>query len=470
MARILFVTGRFAEPALRQVVPALAESLGFAYEIAVLPITVAALMHVEWVQRKLTVPAGIDRVILPGWCQGDLTPLANRWHVPFERGPKDVFDLPEYLGRPNPAPPALDDYSIEILAEINHAPRLSDDELQRQADDLRQAGANVIDLGCIPGETWTRIGDATKRLVDAGHRVSVDSFVEREVTDAVANGADLVLSANSSNLAWAVDIPAEFVVIPDSPPDSASLDATAAAMIAAGRTVRLDPILEPIGFGFATSLARYFDVRRRHPESALLMGIGNVTELSEVDSAGVNFTLAAICEELRIGSILTTQVINWCRSAVAEFDAARRLVRYSLSQRRLPKHLDGRLLLLRDPKLHALGDEGLRQLAARITDPNFRIFAERGEVHLLNRDGYWHGSDPYEVFDRMIAAVGTLTAEHAFYLGMELMKARTALTLGKQYTQDEALRWGFLTIEETSAVARRHREATTTQPFNSKSP
>ena len=59
----------------------------------------------------------------------------------------------------------------------------------------------------------------------------------------------------------------------------------------------------------------------------------------------------------------------------------------------------------------------------------------------------------------MLASVGALTPAHAFYLGMELMKARTALTLGKQYTQDEALRWGFLTVEETSAVARRHREA-----------
>ncbi|HUQ72531.1 MAG TPA: DUF6513 domain-containing protein [Planctomycetaceae bacterium] len=460
MARILFVTGRFAEPALRQVVPALAEQLDVAYEIAVLPITVAALMHVEWVQRKLTVPEGIDRVILPGWCQGDLSILANQWHVPFERGPKDVFDLPEYLGRPNAEPPRLDDYSIEILAEINHAPRLSLDELLWQAEVLRSAGANVIDLGCIPGDSWAGIGAATRRLVAAGHHISVDSFVEQEVTDAVANGAELVLSTNSSNLAWAANVPAEFVVIPDSPPDAASLDAIVAAMTAAGRKVRLDPILEPVGFGFATSLARYFDVRQRHPAAALLMGIGNVTELSEVDSAGVNFTLAAICEELRIGSVLTTQVINWCRSAVAEFDAARRLVRYSLSQRRLPKHLDGRLLLLRDPKLHELGDDGLRQLAARITDPNFRIFAERGEVHLLNRDGYWHGNDPYEVFDRMIAAVGSLSSEHTFYLGMELMKARTALTLGKQYVQDEALRWGFLTIDETSAVARRHREAT----------
>ena len=37
---------------------------------------------------------------------------------------------------------------------------------------------------------------------------------------------------------------------------------------------------------------------------------------------------------------------------------------------------------------------------------------------------------------------------HAFYLGWEMAKAVTALTLGKNYTQDQALRWGFLTVPE----------------------
>ncbi|OYW17120.1 MAG: dihydropteroate synthase, partial [Planctomycetales bacterium 12-60-4] len=372
-------------------------------------------------------------------------------------------DLPEHFGRAAHPPPTLTESSIEILAEINHAPRLPPDELQRIAADYRRSGADVIDLGCIPGECWTEIGAAVRSLIAGGFRVSVDSFDRREVTDAVENGAELVLSVNQSNIDWATDIPAEFVAIPDTPENIDTLVATGVAMAERGCAVRWDPILEPIGFGFATSLSRYFDVRRRFPDVPMMMGTGNVTELSEVDSSGVNFLLAAICEELRIGSILTTEVINWCRTSVREFDAARKLVRYSLRERRLPKHLDGRLLLLRDPKLHALGDDGLRQLANRITDPNFRIFAERGEVHLLNRDGYWHGDDPYEVFDRMLASVGSLSSEHAFYLGMELMKARTALTLGKQYVQDEALRWGFLTVEETSAVERRkdHRQSRT---------
>src|SRR5262249_48695630 len=153
----------------------------------------------------------------------------------------------------------------------------------------------------------------------------------------------------------------------------------------------------------------------------------------------------------------------------------RRLVRHSLENRVLPKHLGGQLVMLRDPKVSQIGQEGLHEFAKRLTDPNFRVFAENGEIHLMNRDGYWHGTDPYEVFDQMIAVVGSLSAEHSFYLGIELCKARTALTVGKQYIQDEALRWGFLTIDEISAKTRRKHlsdraKAAATQATGSSSP
>lgn len=456
--RILFVTGRLAEPSLRQVLEPLAKRIGFDFDITVLGISVAALMRVDWIRRKLPSVNGFGRVVVPGWCGGDLQMLTDEFGVPFERGPKDLFDLPEYFGQQGRPQADLNQYSIEILAEINHAPHLTSDDLLRRAESCRESGADLIDLGCVPGETWGDIGDTVRRLICEGFRVSVDSFDQIEVEAAVEAGAELVLSCNHSNRDWARQLPVELVVIPDDPRRLDSWNDT--LQILGRQPVRLDPILEPIGFGFAASLARYFETRRCYHDAEIMMGVGNLTELTEVDSAGVNFLLAAVCEELRVGSILTTEVINWGRTAVREFDIARRLVRHSLANSVLPKHLGGQLVMLRDPRLHELGEQGLRQLSQQLTDPNFRIFAERGEIHLMNRDGYWHGSDPYEVFDRMVAAVGTLSAEHSFYLGMELCKARTALTLGKQYTQDQALRWGFLTVEEISAVERRRREST----------
>ncbi|MBM4076642.1 MAG: dihydropteroate synthase, partial [Planctomycetes bacterium] len=315
--------------------------------------------------------------------------------------------------------------------------------------------ADIIDLGMIPGESWKDIGSSVRKLRCEGFRLSIDSFDRFEVESAVGEGAELVLSCNSTNREWAANVSAEWVVLPDEPKDIGTWDETISRLKSRDRSYRLDPILEPIGFGFAQSLQRYFETRKRYPDAEMLMGVGNLTELTEVDSAGVNFLLATICEELHIGSVLTTEVINWGRSAVRELDIARRLVRHSLTKFVLPKHLGGKLVLLRDPKLNQLGDEGIGHLAKQITDPNFRIFAERGEIHLINRDGYWHGDDPYEVFDRIVADVGKLTSEHAFYLGYELCKAKTALTLGKRYTQDESLRWGFLTVDETSAIERR---------------
>ena len=452
--RLLFVTGRLAEASLRELLATLAPKVGFEYDVAVLSISVAALMSVDFVARKLDAPQAVDRVLLPGWCGGEVDSLTQKFGIRFERGPKDMFDLPEYFGGRAKSPPDLSRYDVEILAEINHAPRLSDRELLAQAEKYRRDGADVIDLGCIPDERWPGAGEATRRLYAAGFRVSIDSFDRSEVESAVEAGAELVLSCNSSNVNWLVDCDAELVVIPDQPHDTDSLRRTTEQLAVAGRRFRVDPILEPIGFGFAASLARYFEARREWPDIEMMMGIGNLTELSEVDSAGLNFLLAAICQELGIRSVLTTEVVGWCRSAVKEFDLARRVVRHSITNRALPKHVGSQLVMLRDVKVHELGEAGLRRLAEQIRDANFRIFVERGELHLLNRDGHWHGTDPFELFDDITQTV-PIDSAHSFYLGYELAKATTALTLGKQYRQDEALQWGFLTIPEVSAHERR---------------
>ena len=452
--RILFVTGRLAEVSLRELLATLAPKVGFEYDVAVLGISVAALMSVDFVARKLDVPQTVDRVLLPGWCGGDLESLAQKYGTRFERGPKDMFDLPEYFGGRTKSSPDLSRYDIEILAEINHAPRLSDQELLAQAEKYRRDGADVIDLGCIPDERWPRVGEVIRRLRSEGFRVSIDSFDRSEVESAVEAGAELVLSCNSSNADWLSTSDAELVIIPDQPQDTDSLQRTIEQRTAAGRRFRIDPILEPIGFGFATSLARYFEARRRWPDTPMMMGIGNLTELSEVDSAGLNFLFAAICQELGIRSVLTTEVVHWCRSAVKEFDLARRVMRHSMTNRVLPKHVNSQLVMLRDVKVHELGEAGLRRLAEQIRDANFRIFVERGELHLLNRDGHWHGTDPFELFDEITRTV-PIDSAHSFYLGYELAKAVTALTLCKQYRQDEALQWGFLTVAELGAHERR---------------
>jgi dihydropteroate synthase-like protein len=461
---IHFVTGRLAEHALRPIVASLAERIGFAYTLDVLPITVAALMTPQWIARHIHVPGAATRVIIPGYCEGDLAPIQSLTGATVEHGPCDLRELDEFFGqRPREE---YGGYDIAILAEINHAPRLSLAEIVNEARELRAAGADLIDVGCDPGEPWVGVAECVRALKAEGHRVSIDSLNPAEIEPAVQAGAELVLSVNATNREAAKDWGCEVVAIPDDIPTLGGLEETVEMLAAAGVRLRIDPVVEPIGCGFAASLGRYLEVRRRFPDAEMLMGIGNLTELTDADSAGINVLLLGFCQELGIRSVLTTQVINWARTSVRECDLARRLVSYAVSRRAPPKHVEPRLVTLRDPKLHEFGAASLAQLAAEIKDHNYRVFAEGGQIHLVGAGMQISDRDPFVVFERLLnpgfgGAVDShqppkhVDPSHAFYLGYEMAKAAIALALGKEYRQDEALNWGYLTEPEASHRLRK---------------
>lgn len=467
MARehVHFVTGRLAEHALRPVVADLAQRIGFDYTIDVLPITVAALMTPAWVARHVRIPPAATRVVVPGYCDGDLAPIQVLTAARVERGPRDLRDLDEHFGQRSQRLADYGAHDIQILAEINHAPRLPLDEILRQARSLADDGADLIDVGCDPGQTWPGVAECVRALIADGHRVSIDSLNPAEIEPAVRAGAELVLSVNATNREAARDWGCEVVVIPDDIATLGGLDETIELLAHAGVPLRIDPILEPIGCGFAASLGRYLEVRRRYPDAEMLMGIGNLTELTDADSAGINVLLLGFCQELGIRSVLTTQVINWAKTSVRECDLARRLVHFAARRRTPPKHVEPRLVTLRDAKLHAFGPEELAQLAAQIKDNNYRIFAEDGRIHLVGAGLHIADGDPFLVFQRLQSPgfggasdthpPANIDPSHAFYLGFEMAKAAIALALSKDYRQDEALDWGYLTVAEESHRLRK---------------
>jgi dihydropteroate synthase len=174
------------------------------------------------------------------------------------------------------------------------------------------------------------------------------------------------------------------------------------------------------------------------------MGIGNLTELTAADSTGVNALLVAICQELGVRAVLTTEVIPWARGAVREVDVARRLMHYAVTGHTIPKGIDDRLVTVKDPAVLAFSEEDLRALQARITDPNFRIFADREGITVLNNERFVRCTDPGRLAD-LFAELDVTEPMHAFYLGRELARAGLAVTLGKTYRQEGALSWGYLT-------------------------
>ncbi len=441
--RVLFVTGKLAEPALRRVLAEMAPA--FAWEVAVMKITVAALMTTPWIARFLEVPPGTDLVLIPGLCEGDPVVVAEKVGVAVEKGPKDLRQIPEYFGRARGgAARDYGAYDIEILAEVNNAPRLTREAIRREAEHYRASGAEVIDIGCTPGREFPELADVVRELVAAGMRVSIDSFEPGEIRTAVGAGAELVLSVNRSNLDVAQDFggtATRVVVIPDFGQGIETLEPSVAALERWGVGYLIDPVIEPIGFGFMRSLERFAETHRRYPAVPLFMGIGNITELTAADSTGVNALLVAICQELGVRAVLTTEVIPWARGAVREIDVARRLMYHAVTQKTLPKGVDDRLLTVKDPAILAYTEAELRALQHAVTDPNFRIFTDRDTITVFNNEIFVRGTDIHEIFSRL----GVDEATHAFYLGRELGKAKLAITLGKTYRQEGALQWGYLT-------------------------
>ena len=114
---------------------------------------------------------------------------------------------------------------------------------------------------------------------------------------------------------------------------------------------------------------------------------------------------------------------------------------YAVSGRTPPKGIDDRLVTVKDPAVLAFAEDELRALQANITDPNFRIFADRHAITVFNNERFVRGTNIQEIF----AALGVDEAGHAFYLGKELAKASVAVALGKTYRQEGALSWGYLT-------------------------
>ncbi len=440
MEHILFLTGRLAQPQLEKVLAGLAAGpdAPFTHEVREIGLQVAALMTADMIRRRVELPVRADRIIVPGRCRGDLEALSAHFGMPVQRGPEELKDLPRFFNRAA-KPVDLSEYEVAIFAEIVDAPRLSVEAIVARAEALKRDGADVIDLGCLPETPFEHLEASVRALKAAGFSVSVDSVDPQELLRGGRAGADYLLSLTIDTLWVADEVASTPVLIPRTPHDEASLHAAIDAMSAKGRAFLADPILDPIPFGLAASIVRYHALRARCPEAPIMMGVGNLTELTEADTSGINALLFGIAAELNVAAVLTTQVSAHARRAVREADWARRIMHAAARQRSLPKGLSGALMTVHDKHPFPDTPEEIAATAAQVKDPNFRVQVSERGLHVYNRDGVREGTSAFELWPRLGLEND---ASHAFYMGVELAHAEIAWRLGKRYVQDRPLDWG----------------------------
>ncbi|MBN2517553.1 MAG: dihydropteroate synthase-like protein [Candidatus Altiarchaeota archaeon] len=492
MIKTLLVTGKLAEAAVRKVAGR------FDADVQVLPVSVALFIAEKTVLESLKKPdlRAYGRIIFPGSARLDLRKIEQILGVQCFKGPRHVSDLEEVLGKglelskTEPADLLLlkkgeedlkeasgiveqrkekfkvgnlkvgPGFPPKIIAEIVDAPRLSLEENLARARYYLKSGADIIDVGCISGEDdLQNIPEIIKKLKNELEApVSIDSLNPDEINAGIDAGADMVLSLDSANMGRVKATEGvAYVVLPGSPSTGAvpkqkltSLSENLEKAKKLGfRKLVADPILEP-PFNTVSSLGSYLKFKEAEPGTALMMGVGNMTELMDADSPGMNALLASAAVELGVSFLLTTENSVKTRNAVSELRRSLDLNFLADFKKALPKDL-GIDAFLAKSKTDAYQPQLARAESVRPSSEEFKIdpkgcfhifvdFKKKRIIAALFRRGYetiLEGANAEDISKEIIKRGLVSDLSHANYLGRELAKAEICLKLGKTYRQDE---------------------------------
>ena len=265
--------------------------------------------------------------------------------MPFVRGPDELKDLPAYFGRARRAVD-MTSYDIQIFAEIVDASALLG-RRHREARAKLCPARRQRDRSRLPARHALSASRRGDRDAEGEGLQGQRRFRRRGRAQRGGKaGADYLLSLNEETLHIADEVASIPVLIPKEHGDMASLYRAMDALDAKGRSYLVDPVLDPINFGFMRSLERYAEVRRKRPDAEILMGTGNLTELTDADTTGITAVLLGIASELHIRNVLVVQVSPHTRRTVEEHDLARRIMYASRAEHDLPKdYADGLLAL-----------------------------------------------------------------------------------------------------------------------------
>ncbi|ASJ11082.1 dihydropteroate synthase [Thermococcus sp. P6] len=500
--RILLVTGRLAEPLVRKY----GEGCDvFVAPVSVAAFLTPELI-LRHLKRAGVRGEDYDLILIPGLVRGSSRVIEEGLGIPTFKGPRNAMDIPATLralkkgfklSREVPADdlfsmdslkrvedirnrtrnrryieealkkpwnllignlPAGRDFPVRILAEVVDAPKLGPERTVERAIYYLREGADVIDIGMVAGETnldfVELIPEIRESLRERGFEVplSFDSLNTSEIAAALDH-ADLFLSVDGGNVEELVtDRPVVLIptnqkegYFPSKPTERVEfLERLKEMALDLGyRRIIPDLILEHVPH-LARSVVAFHTYRERNPGDVLLAGVGNVVELYDADSVGMNALLAGIGRELSINLLLTTEVSAKARGSVREL---RRAIDMNLFE--MPKDLGFDLLILKEKRTaHWRFEKAGEVVEARekpveLENLYFRIWLEGGRIWVNAYRGTRAvltvvGDDPNGIIDTILERF-PLSPRHAFYLGRELERAHTALKLGRSYVQESPL-------------------------------
>ncbi|HPT18506.1 MAG TPA: dihydropteroate synthase-like protein [Methanothrix sp.] len=482
--RVLLVTGRLAK---EQVIEA-ARCFGGGAEVLVADLDVAAFITPQML--LLAAPRGYDLILIAGSVTADFREVEEELKTPVRLGPKHAADIRFVLDHLHdfelsttvPACVLMQERlrrdalslverleeqaswlmkvrgrkvgggsRMKVLAEIVDAARLTPAALADRIRYYEEQGADMIDLGLSLdancGQVEAAVGLA-RRATDLP--ISIDTLRPDLILSGIRAGVDLVLSLDGGNLPLVGEAVAHAglpaVVI--SGPGPASLEENLAKAASLGISAIADPVLEPPLLGLAASLNRYLLFHESHPSIPLFFGAGNVTELLDADTGGVNALLAALSAEVGGSILFTPEYSAKAAGSVGELATASRMMLLAGSRRSPPKDLglDGLVLkekrrLAEEPMPADAIDAQAGQSRRFMEDGagSFRIFISGERIVAQNAETAISGKSAKSILNAIIDRRLVSRLDHAGYLGRELERAETALRLKRGYIQDEPL-------------------------------
>ncbi len=466
--RILLVTGRIAEREVRKI----AERYGC--DVYVADVDVASFLTPNHL-KDLDL-SKYDLVLIPGMAKGNWKELERVKGVKVRLGPIHYSDLPYILERIEelelsheiPAcrllnlnkaeesvrlVDSIDECyfyigdvrvggRIKVVAEIVDATELDNDSLIDRINYYLESGADIIDLG-IPIDFDSRdVERVVKVARDHCKALSIDTFNRKAIEIGVKHGVDMIMSVSHENMDCLDLVRDKAVVVVDR--DVERL--LKLVDVAKGFTDRViaDPLLDIRVF---ESLMRYHEFRSRS-DVPLLMGVGNVTELFDADSIGINALLTYIAEEIGCQLVFTTEASDKTRGSVRELRIATYMAKASKLKKIPPKDLGFDLLVFKEKRIRRERFEVREVVEAKpsefVRDPkgDFRIWVG-DRIYCQHEKVTVVGENAKEIIDTVIRLGLISRLDHAGYLGRELKKAELASKLGKSYVQDEELNFGI---------------------------